>query len=209
MKNWVIVFLIWGTSISLMAQEIEVKGGFISDTVKIGESTDYFLTARYPSNMEILFPDSSFNFQPFEFLKKYYLPSSENTGLVYDSAVYTLTTFELDPWQKLNLPIYLLAKNDSIEISAEIDSIFLQQLVPEATDTTSLIANTDYQKVNTELNLPIVYLAIFILLALSVLFFIFFGKRIGKNLLIRKLKRDYQKFSDQFDHLVASLQKDK
>ena len=39
----------------LLAQEteVEVHGGFLSDSLKIGEETAYFVSATYPSNLTI------------------------------------------------------------------------------------------------------------------------------------------------------------
>ena len=45
----------------LLAQEenVSARGGFLSDSIKIGEETAFYLAARYPSDRTVLFPDST------------------------------------------------------------------------------------------------------------------------------------------------------
>ena len=50
------------------AQEIEVKGGFIQENIKIGEPVQYYLKAKYPASLEVLFPGEDYTFTPFEFV---------------------------------------------------------------------------------------------------------------------------------------------
>src|SRR5688500_20239619 len=76
------------------SQEVEVKAGFLSESLKIGEQTAFYLTVRYPSDLTVLFPDSTHAFTPFEYQsKEYFLTRTEN-GVSADSAVYFLTRSE-------------------------------------------------------------------------------------------------------------------
>ena len=44
--------------VSLHAQDVRINGGFLADSLGIGDEGGYYLTARYPSELNILFPDS-------------------------------------------------------------------------------------------------------------------------------------------------------
>ena len=59
--------------------------------------------------MEVIFPDSSYNFSPFEWVSKEYFPTHTNESGSLDSVVYTLTCFDLAPVQQLVDPRIVLS----------------------------------------------------------------------------------------------------
>ena len=53
--NLVIVWCLWtGTQ----AQEVVLRSGFLQDSMEVGQEVDYWITARYPASLEVVFPDS-------------------------------------------------------------------------------------------------------------------------------------------------------
>ena len=121
---------------TLFAQEeVQVRGGFLSDSLKIGEQTAYYLVARYPSNLTVLFPDSTHAFAPFEYENKEYFTTRTTDGISADSTVYYLTTFEVDRTQYLSLPVYVIQAQDSTTIETLSDSVRITQMVTEVPDT--------------------------------------------------------------------------
>lgn len=60
------LFFVWQTN----AQGVRVENGFLNDSVKVGQPVQFYLTARYPAHLDIIFPDSTYNFSPFELLQK-------------------------------------------------------------------------------------------------------------------------------------------
>src|SRR6187455_220135 len=99
--------------LSTRAQEVRVHSGFLVDSLGIGDEGGYFLTARYPSELNILFPDSTYNFAPFEYARKVYYPTKTTNGQSYDSAIYYLSTFEIDKLQSLSLPVFQFTDLDT------------------------------------------------------------------------------------------------
>src|SRR5215203_6074836 len=89
-------------------QRITLNAAFASDTTRIGDNIYFYLTARYPKTQQVVFPDSSFSFSPFELLKKDYFPTRSNDSTSYDSAVYSLRTFEIEKQQSLRLPVFII-----------------------------------------------------------------------------------------------------
>ena len=71
------------------AQEIDVtvRAGFLADSLKIGEETAYYLSARYPRDLTVLFPDSTHAFLPFEYVDREYFPTQTAGGISVDSTV--------------------------------------------------------------------------------------------------------------------------
>src|SRR5687767_1484774 len=105
------------------SQNVIVKGGFLTDSIKIGEEAAFYLSARYPSKLSVLFPDSTFAFTPFEFQKKIYFATETTDTISVDSAVYFMTTFEVDREQVLRLPVYVINPADCTQFLSEADTI--------------------------------------------------------------------------------------
>jgi hypothetical protein len=89
------------------SQEVLVKGLFIKDTVKIGEEVPYSLSVIYPRSYNIIFPDSTYDFQPFEYHERAYYNTVSDNITSLDSVIYYLSTFEIDSVQYLQLPIFM------------------------------------------------------------------------------------------------------
>lgn len=194
-----------------MAQEpIQVNGHFHADSISIGEAIPYSITARYPREQQILFPDSTFLFKPFEFSKKKFFPTKTTGKTSYDSVVYFLTTFEIDSIQRLALPVFILQEKDCVTVNTKPDSIFLSYRVAAIPDSVSveklpLKTNTAYQSVKWIFNYPVFVGAGAVVIVLVIFVWIFFGKRIRRYFALRRLKRDYETFIERFNRAVERL----
>lgn len=192
------------------AQEIKVNGGFLSDSLKIGEETAFYLSAHYPSELNVLFPDSTFGFTPFEFQKRNYFPTRTENGVSADSVVYYLTTFEIDRVQYLDLPVFLVQPQDCTIFRSSRDSVLITQLVAEVPDSLSadklpLKMNTAYHEVPWQFNFWIALIALGIVLIIAAIVFIFFGKKIRVWLLARRLTRKHFQFLETYNSIVGQL----
>ncbi|WP_192811682.1 hypothetical protein [Pontibacter sp. BAB1700] len=79
-------------------------GSFSKDSVHIGELVRYTLVHRHPAVQEVILPDSTYNFAPFELVRQEFYPTATRAGISTDSTVYTLRTFDTSPVQSLELP---------------------------------------------------------------------------------------------------------
>jgi len=193
------------------AQEVKVNGGFIGDSIKIGEQIPFTLTARYPKDVTLLFPDSTFAFAPFEFQKKNFFTTKTTDGLSYDSVVYLLSTYEIDSVQTLKLPVFVVHKADCTSIFSGSDDVILKQLIKHVPDSVEakdlpLKTNTNYQNVKWLFNYPIALIAGGTLLVLAIASFFIFGKRVRKYFYVRRLNRNHQSFIKNFNETVSGLQ---
>lgn len=199
-------------SLSVSYAQVKVSGGFIQDSTKIGIPFNYYLTARYPSNLQVLFPDSTWKFEEFEFSQKKYFPTVTQQGESYDSAVYTLLTFEVDEMQYLALPVFQLQKADCTYHIPPRDSIVLSLLVTEPVpDSLSaqdlpLKTNTEYQRVFFLFNYPILLIVLVSLLVVAIAVWLIFGKRIRKHFKLKRLNGNHQKFLQTFSAYIQQLQ---
>jgi hypothetical protein len=196
--------------LSTRAQEVRVSSGFLVDSLGIGDEGGYFLTARYPSDLNILFPDSTYNFAPFEYARKVYFPTRTTNGQSYDSAIYYLSTFEIDKLQSLSLPVFQFTDLDTTTHASPRDTVRLIELVKNLPDTLAvqnlpLKTNTAYQLVPLLFNYPILMIVLAVLLAGALIGWLIFGKRIRKHYRIKRMEKAYQKFIGAFTLQVDEI----
>lgn len=195
---------------SMRAQDVTVRSGFLKDSLAIGEEGGYYLAARYPSQLNILFPDSTYNFAPFEYSRKVYFPTKTTGGQSYDSAIYYLATFEIDKIQTLSLPVFQFTDLDTLTHASPRDSIRLIEMVKNLPDTLAvqnlpLKTNTAYQLVPFLFNYPILVIVIATLLVLAFAGWLVFGKRIRKYYRIKRMEKAYQKFAGTFTQEIEKI----
>lgn len=193
-------------------QALKPQGLFVSDSVKIGEPITYVLTFRYPRDLEVVFPGEEEAYAPFEYLDRTSFPTRTDSLYSFDSVAYQLATFEIDSVQKLALPVYVIGTEedgtpDSTAITAQADSVFLQQVIVQMPDSVDLKANTDYRAVDLAFNYPYLLAAIGGFILIVVLVLVFFGKRIRRRWQIYRLRKENKNFYVQFDHAKKAYQK--
>ncbi|HEY5691258.1 MAG TPA: hypothetical protein VIS49_07375 [Cyclobacteriaceae bacterium] len=205
-----LIFLLFA-SLPLCGQEVVVRGQFQVDSIKIGISFPYSLTATYPSKLSVVFPDSTFTFDPFEIDRKVYYTTETKNGLSKDSVVYHFLSFEIDSIQKLSLPIFILHANDCTTLLAKVDSVFLEHQVKQMPDSVAakdlpLKTNTAYQKVIWLLNYPLLLIVAGVLIVSLIITWIIFGKRIRQYFILRKLNKYHNQFMHEYEVAVNELQ---
>lgn len=206
---WLLVLLMLAGPVQAQEQVV-VNGHFHAKEAGIGEVIPFSLTARYPRSSQVLFPDSTFSFAPFEIRKKSFFTTKTTGNTSYDSAVYFLTTFEIDSIQRLRLPVFVLQPKDCVTFVSPLDSIRLQYRVASVPDSVSteklpLKTNTAYQRVQWLLNYPVLAVIILILVVAAIAVWLIFGKRIRKYFAIRRLKREYEAFMTSFSNSLDRL----
>ncbi len=205
-----LTLLFFFVSSAAFAQEVKVNGRFGVDTLKIGEPVPFVLSARYPQNLTVIFPDSTFSFAPFEFQKKKFFTTKTTEGTSYDSVVYLLSTYEIDSIQQLKLPVFVVHQKDCTAIFSNPDEVVLKQLVQHIPDSVAakdlpLKTNTNYLNVKWLFNYPLALIIGGFVFVLMVAGFLIFGKRVRKYFLVRKLNRNHQTFLSRFNEMVSEM----
>lgn len=190
---------------AVSAQEIDIKGGFQEDSISIGVDVNYWITATYPLQYEMIFPDTLFDFSPYEFVSKRYFETQIINGLAFDSAVYRLQSFEIDSLQYLQLPVFLIANADTTIINSTYDSLFFSALAPIVTDTTQLVTNTDFLTVKKQFNTPLLYILVGVLLIIAIIVTLIFGPKIKRYFKLKKLRKEFQQFSDKITAHIREI----
>jgi hypothetical protein len=211
LNRFAIFVLLMGCAFFAKGQgDVRVHGYFETDSAAVGEVLPYVLTASYPSDKQVLFPDSTFTFLPFEYSAKKYFPTRTINTTSYDSVVYFLSTFEIDSIQRLSLPVFVVYEMDCVAVFSATDSLRLQFRVKQSIDSISveklpLKISTVYQKVKWIFNYPILIIGLVILVILLVAGWMIFGKRIRRYLALRRLRKNYETFLSRFGKALEQL----
>lgn len=189
----------------VFAQDIEVEGYFQQDSAKLGERVAYVLKAKYKEGINVVFPDSTFNFSPFVLLEKKTYISTTRDEVTLDSAVYFVSNFSLDPVAQLSLPVYEIFRYDSLEHRPLEADLTLKLTIDQIPQELSFRDNNVYQPISTEFNILILgaILAVLAILALAVLFF--FGAKIKRQWNIWLEKQKYKRFAKRWQHAEAAF----
>jgi hypothetical protein len=190
--------VVWG-------QHVEPSGTFLNHHVKIGEEVDFALSVKYAKELNILFPDSLFNFGTFEYNSRIYYKTQTDSIHSFDSVVYNLSTFEVDSVQYLQLPVFILNNEDSVAIYSNVDSVQLIHVVTEIPENPELIANTDMVRISRQFNYPYVLVGLGIVFFLALTVALFFGKRLVKAWKVYRLNRTHKKFVARFFNLMRDV----
>lgn len=187
------------------AQNIEPSGKFIQRHIKIGEEITYSLSLRYDKRINILFPDSTYDFGTFEYNSKTYFRTRSDSTQSFDSVIYKLSTFEIDSIQYLQLPVFILNNEDSLAILSTLDSVLLIPVVTEIPENPELKANAGLVKINKQFNYPYLLIGLGILLIISLVVGLFFGQGIAKAWKIYRMNRAHKKFTESFFNLMRNV----
>jgi hypothetical protein len=203
-----LIIVIPGTG---QSQNVRVKSRFLADTLKIGEKVPFAVTARYPRKVNILYPDSSYSFNPYELEGREYFPTVTTDSISYDSAIYYLTSYEIDSIQVFRMPVYVLQGSDCTAVFGIADSIILKQLVHHVPDSVSaeqlpLKTDTRYLDVTWLFNYPVAYYIIGTVVVLGIVVWIVFGKRIRRYFVLKRLNKAHIDFLHRFADAQQQLQ---
>ena len=200
MNKYILIFLFLFKVSNIQSQKIEYKSYFIEDSTKIGDSIRLVTILKYPNNIEIIQPDSSYMFSTFDFIGKKIFPSTVSKNIISDSTIYFLRTFEIDSVQKINLKAKIIGRNDSMSILSDTDSIYIINQVNNLTSQSK--ENTLLSKIKSIFNTEkAFYITVGILLFLIIIF-ISFRKKIIRYFKIRKIKKQIKSFNEEFSYCL-------
>jgi len=176
------------------------KGKFLSDSVKVGLPVQYALSYRHKATADVFFPDSAYNFAPFEMVKREYFNTVTDQHGSLDSVIYTLISFEVAPIQELSLPVYVRAKRDCTRVFAPMDYVILSSIIKSNVniETLSLKKDTRLIPIAQQVNFPLIFLIIIGLLLIIGMVFWFFGKPIRRQISLFNFKSRYDDFRKLF-----------
>ena len=195
-------------SFKSIGQEIKVEGNFIEDSIQIGNIVSYNLNISYPNNIEVLLPDSNYNYIPFEYINKSYSSTINDSIYNYDEVNYKFTSFNLDSIQFLKLPVFIINSKDSLIMYSNTDSIFLMEFIKELSDSLNVKSNTKFSFVGLAIDYIFITKITSFLILFLITFYLLFRKKINKYFKIRIAKKEYNTFINKIEKLNDEIQND-
>ncbi|NIJ56067.1 hypothetical protein [Dyadobacter arcticus] len=201
---WVIFIVLLFSSITF-GQRIKPTGVFLSDSIEVGKPVYFSLSVRHKPETEVFFPDSSFNFSPFEIISQRSFVSSTDERGSLDSAVYQLVSFDVSPLQSLRLPVYSFQKKDCTAVFTSIDSVFLTcSNITKTEEKPVLIAETRLLPLSRQFNFSILIGSIALIIGVAGSIYWVFGQDIFKQWQLIKLQRRHLEYVRSFNRLMRN-----
>ena len=187
------------------AQKTLPQGKFLTDSVELGRPFDYALSYHHAPSAEVFLPDTTYNFYPFEIVRRNFFPTITINGNSLDSVVYTLVTFDITKTQKLNLPIYVLSKRDCTAVFALPDSVFLKEMIKTSIDSLSFKTDTRLLPLSQQLNYLEILTYISGILVFIGLVYAFFGRFIRKQYRLFLFGRKHKDFVTNYKKYTRTI----
>ncbi len=180
------------------------KGRFLTDSITIGKPFQFALSFKHRPDAEVIFPDTNYNFAPFEILKHDYFDTQTDKSGSLDSAVYTLVSFDLTTIQKLSLPVWIVTEQDCTANYSYSRSVVMQQLI-QRKDTLKLKEDTAAKIIDQQINYPFIFLISISVSLISILIYWFFGKQLQRQWQLYQLFSRKRDFSKNFSRLKLKV----
>jgi len=179
-------------------------GRFQTDSIELGRPIDYALSYHHNPSAEVFFPDTTYNFYPFELIRRNIFQTLTTNGVSIDSVVYTLVTFEITKNQKLGLPIYVLSKRDCTMVYSLTDSVFLKEMIKTSVDSLQLKTDTKLLVLSQQVNYPKIFTYILGILGVVLTIYALFGRFIRKQYTLFLFSRRHVDFLANYKKFTRS-----
>ncbi len=174
----------------------------MTDTIRVGKPFFYSLSYRHDPAQEVFFPDTTFNFSPFQVLgQEYFITQTDERGSL-DSTVYKLISFEVTPIQLLSLPVFVMNNSDCTAVYTAPDTVLLR-LLPEVVknDSLALQAETKVLPLRRQFNYSVFLGVVAAVTGISLLIYWLFGRSINRQWQMFQLQRRHREFVRTFNRL--------
>jgi len=151
LKGCVLLCLLWDLT-TAYAGNFRPVAFADKNRVKIGEPFQVSVYVDYPSEYQLLFPDSTFAFGNCTLKERRFFPTRSGTVLSRDCVVYQLAAFNPEPYQAFNIPVIRFNNGDS----ARFYSNEIRFRIQAETDSMSL-ANPDFRAETNPVPVPLLF----------------------------------------------------
>lgn len=186
-------------------QKIKPLGLFLTDSIEVGKPVYFSLSVRHNPKTEIFFPDTLYDFSPFEIISKRAFTSSTDDRGSLDSAVYHLISFDVSRSQALSMPVYIFNKKDCTAVFTKPDSVFLiKSNVVEQVKSAKLEPETSLLPLSSQFNFSILLGSIALIIGVVGSIYWVFGQDIYKQWQLIKLQRRHLEYVRSFNRLMRN-----
>jgi len=188
----------------VIAQSGKPRGFFVQDTAYIGKPIEYVLYYHHNREEQLLFPDTNYNFQPFELISRNYYPTRTKDENSLDSVVYHLHTFSLDTIQYLALPVQLLTNGDTLPFYPERDSVILHRQLKDVEDIV-LKANQQLEVVDPQFNYYSLSAWCLGIILLGLILYLTLGKTFVRRYRLIQIRSAHMNFIRAYEQILRQF----
>jgi hypothetical protein len=179
---------------------------FEQDSVLLGSPVRLSLRLYHSARERVLFPDSTYNFSPFELNQIRFFPTLTRDTISRDSVEYDLVLMNPGRENALELPVfYLLPSGDSFPVYSNQASIAIRLLeagvLVGAKSDTTLVPSLALAEMNERFNYPYWLLGITLLVIVAVGANQLFGRPLERYFALFILQRKHKAFVRGFERL--------
>ncbi len=207
---WAVALLLAASAVSAQTSGLPFPapaGRFNTDTAQLASPVRYSLVVRRPAKTQVVFPDSLYDFAPFELRSRAWFPTRQaNDTTLIDSAVYELMTFSPAEQLSFALPVfYLNPGGDSVPVFAP--AVALQQRIPRPAeaDGDTLLPAIQTLPVAERFNWPYWVIGLSLAVGLAGIANAFLGRPLQRYFRLWVEGRRHRAFIRGFDRLVAQV----
>ena len=204
MKAKLLILLLSLCFSQVIAQSGKPRGFFVQDTAYIGKPIEYVLYYHHNREEQLLFPDTNYNFQPFELISRNYYPTRTKDENSLDSVVYHLHTFSLDTIQYLALPVQLLTNGDTLPFYPERDSVILHRQLKDVEDIV-LKANQQLEVVDPQFNYYSLSAWCLGIILLGLILYLTLGKTFVRRYRLIQIRSAHMNFIRAYEQILRQF----
>jgi hypothetical protein len=188
---------------------IEPKAVSDKRKIQIGEPFHVSVFVDYPSENQLLFPDSTFAFGNCILKDRRFFPTQTRNEISRDCVVYQLACFNPSPIQSFSIPVIRFENGDSIRFNS---NEIMFQILPEL-DSSSLKKADFLKDVNPaiiplQINYPYAIGIMAVVVLLLLLANIFLDKPIQRFFYLWLERRRQKRYLKAFNRIQDSLKKE-
>lgn len=188
-------------------RQVMPSGKVLSDTIEVGQPFFYSLTFKHAARTELFFPDSSYDFSPFQFMGQQFFTTRTDEKGSLDSTVYKLIAYEVAPLLQLSLPVFLLTNKDCTAVFAQPDTVFVKLSVSRKNpETLSLQTENLTIPLGLDFNYSVMLLSLVLTGVFGFGIYWFFGKALSQQWQLFQLQRRHRDFLRSFAKLNPETQ---
>lgn len=204
-RQFLLSLFLLGNIVVVKAQSIVPKGVFLQDSVQIGNVIPFSFSYRHPADATVFFPDTAYNFSPFELVKSEIFPTSTDEKGSLDSVVYFLKTFTIKPKLTLSLPIYLVKEADSTILVSVNDTVSVVQLIEDKA-LASENPEADFSTIKTKKPFDYWKYVKYILLVIAIFggIYLFFGNYLYRQYRLIIYSKKHRDFVTKFKRYIKA-----
>ena len=186
------VILLSFVSTEGFGQSVRAMLQFQQDSFRLGQTVELRLLVERSPGTQVILPNQSGYFVPFEMLTYEVEPTRTVNGKEWDVVQYRLRSFEVNEYQTVSLKVGYLQNRDTVFLTVASDTLFLSGLIAGELEDLEYQTYKDLILLTDPPNYRMAVLLGIALVLLIVLLYLVLRKPLRRYLAMRSLQLEWQ-----------------